>query len=379
MKRFWTLLLVTALALPSLPSNASDNGLDADVWTYGFNGIPERSTSVYPVCTTAGVITEVQTLDNLFGPAWDDSVEVANCDYDYVLVNLTGYITLDPGTYTFNFVADDGLYLKIGDQVLTTDAVDWIIKPPGGSQGVQFVVRNHYSQAVDFWFFDNEYGSFADVEILDSRGNEVNQAGLFTKTPARVPVTPPAYEGPLNLSFKTKANTCPSLIWQISGQRLTSIREFTIGGKSAKVLSSSDSLVEIELPADLSGKQRLIMGVPASSLNLTHDLVIPALSECQSTLKLFGFGTRASALNAAQLDQISDFIATGKSTRLVCVGVATTSEGSNARRLALLRAQSACKAGKLAQPDLQTSLFTSLKAGNSPQFRGVTLKLVTSR
>jgi hypothetical protein len=366
-------LLVAGAAAPVA---ADDAGLNADVYVYGFDGVPQRSTSLYPECTANGVIAEVQTLENLFGAPFQEVI-VAGCQSDYVLVHLTGYITLDSGNYTFNFSADDGLFLSIGGQVLTTDAIDWIIKPPDGSTNVSFR-SDGYSQEVDYWFFENRFGSYADVEILDSRGVEVVQEGLFSKTPKRLPVVAPSYEGPLDLALRDVTKNCQPATWQLTGKKLDGIKQITIAGKPAVIVSSSSSLIQLQAPAGLApGRHRVEYSVPGSNLSLYDFLVVRTERVCAETLKISGFASGSSALTAVDVQKIRQMVSARSAgqNQLVCVGSASYSEPT-ARTVARARAQAACR---LAAPGMRATTYISVSSSADSAVRAVTVKLATSR
>ena len=369
-------LLGVALALGVvLPAAATDDGLNAEVFLHGYGEVPQRDTGLYPPCTTNGVITEVQTLESLFGAPFQDSL-IAGCDWDYVLVHLTGYITLDPGRYTFNFVADDGLYLSIGGQMLTTDSVDWRVKPPGGSTNVPFR-SNGYSQEVDYWFFDNEFGSYADVEILDARGNEVSQVGIFSKTPRNLPVVAPSYEGPLDLVLRDVTKGCQPSTFQLSGRKLDGIKQITVGGLPAVVISSTSTLIQFQASAELApGRHRVEYSVPGSNLVLHDSLVMRATPSCSDRVKA-GFSAGSSTLATAEASKIRKLVSgrSASQSELVCVGSASASE-PGARTLARARAQAACR---LAAPGMRTTTYTSVSSSADSAVRAVTVKLATSR
>ena len=360
----------------AVPVSAADNGLNAEVYVYGFNGVPQRSQDLYPVCTTNGVISEVQTLEDLFGAPFQE-VTVAGCQGNYVLVHLTGFITLDAGNYTFNFSADDGLFLSIGGQTLTTDAVDWIIKPPGGSTNVPFSA-NGYSMAVDYWFFDNQFGSYADVQILDSRGNEVSQTGLFSKTARRVPVAAPPYEGPLNLKLQEMTKNCQPATFRVTGERLDSIKQITVGDLPVVIKTASSNMLEFELPEAVPvGRQRINYSVPVNSLNLFDFITVKDLKACSQQIKISGLPQGSAVLAAADLQKIKDLVS-GRSSgqnQLVCVGSATALEAANPRSLARARARAACQA---AAPGMKVATYISVSSKTEAQFRAVTVKLASN-
>ena len=359
-----------------VPASASDDGLNAEVYVYGFSGVPQRSKDLYPACTTNAVITEVQTLEDLFGAPFQEVI-VAGCQNDYVLVHLTGYITLDAGIYTFNFSADDGLFLSIGGQTLTNDAEDWIIKPPSGSTNVPFSA-NGYSLAVDFWFFDNEFGSYADVQILDSRGNEVSQAGLFSKSPRKVPLTAPIYEGPLNLKLQDVTRSCQPTSYQLTGDRLNSISQITVGDLPVVIKKSSSTLIEFDLPiATPQGRLRVTYSVPVNSLNLFDFITVKDLKACAQQVKISGLAQGSAALPAADLQRVKDLVS-GRSlvqNQLVCVGSATIGELANPLSLARARAKAACQA---AAPGMRVTTYISVSSKSDGQFRAVTVKLASN-
>lgn len=376
MKKLLLGVVLTGLvgaSVVALPAQAAESGLSATVYTYPQPGVPQRNASLYPVCTTNGVITQVQTLEDLFGAPYQE-VLIGGCAYDYVLVHLTGYITLNPGTYYFDFEADDGLYLSIGGQVLTSETEDWKIKPPGGSKNVPFVVSDFSSLSVDYWFFDNEFGSYADVLIRDAAGNEVSQQGIFNKSPRVLPPKERSYEGPLYLKISELKQLCLVRSWQISGQRLASIESISVAGQSAKIVSRTNSLIEFEIPAGVSaGMQRVEISVPDSGLVLVENIQVPAAKNClENKIKVTGFGLGSAEISSAGKEQISTFVSASGST-ITCVGSSLASESSNPRALARARAQAACSVAKSSNPNLKVVTFiTVLKTSATP---GVTLKL----
>lgn len=360
-------------AVVALPAQAAESGLSATVYTYPQPGVPQRSTSLYPVCTANGVITQVQTLEDLFGAPFEE-VLIGGCAYDYVLVHLTGYITLNPGTYYFDFEADDGLYLSIGGQALTSETEDWKIKPPGGSKNVPFVVSDFSSLSVDYWFFDNEYGSYADVLIRDAASNEVSQQGIFNKTPRVLPPREKSYEGPLNLKISELKQLCLVRSWHISGQRLAGVGSISVAGQSAKIVSRTDSLIEFEIPTVVAaGKQRLEISIPDSGLVLVENIQLAAAKNClKDKIKVTGFDLGLAEIGSAGKEQISAFVS-GSGSTITCVGSALAAESPNPRALARARAQAACSVAKRSNPNLKVVTYiTVLKTSATP---GVTLKL----
>jgi len=377
-------ILVAALSfllvgIVPIPSQASEPGLSAEVFKYSAAGVPDRNPDIHTRCSGGSVITEVATLEDLFGPPWDESFAVAGCRQNLVLVYLSGYIDLEPGDYTFTFTGDDGQYLKIGDQVLTTDAVDWILKPPNGSQNVPFTVQETYSLSVDFWFFDNEYGSFSDVLIKNSQGVEVPQAGLFSKTARNDRPNPAPYEGPLNLRLSAVTNPCAPATWRLTGQRLETIREIRISGELVTNRVLGDGFIDFAAPALLpEGKARITYEVPKSNLTLYDYLTLSQARTCEKNLlKVSGLGVGSSVLTSGGKASIASLVASRGTSQnqIVCVGSATANEGANPKRIARARAVAACQMAVLADPTLKPVIFTTVRKENRMQFRAVTLKL----
>lgn len=374
-------LLVSALAIgllfvPVLPSNSSSSGLKADVYIFDEEqGIPVRDPSVHEVCETLDVITTSQTLDL---PEVGAGV-VAGCQENFVLVRLTGSLTLAPGNYTFSFSGDDGQFLKLGNQVLTNDEIDWVNKASGGSQDVPYTANSASAIPVDFWFYEFGGGAFSQVTIRDNQGNVVDQSNIFSTSTVPAPTSATA-DSPVGLQLVEIKRTCNGSSWLLTGYRLSTILEIKVAGAAVPFRLVSDEKVTFESPQGITkGKHKVSYFVgEGKSTELVGTLIMKKEVSCSSTLLRFAsLATGQFQLDPASATELASYLSIGSSPkRVVCIGSAHPMEGKNGRQLALQRAEDACLKVKRSLPGVATASYGFESRIVSTAFQAVAVRVI---
>lgn len=365
------------------PAWSSYSGLKVDVYTFTENyeedldqaDLPVRNATLHSPCQTEGVVTE---LPDLMIPDVGAGV-VLGCQENFVIARITGFISLPVGNYTFTFSGDDGMYLKIGNQVLTNDEEDWILKGMGGSEDVPFTVSSSEPLPLEYWFFEFGGGAFAEVFIRDSQNQLVDQSNLFTYVPAPPAPTSASSDGPVGLRLSESLRTCDGSSWVLSGDRLGSISEIRVAGTAVDFKRVSDEKITFDAPKGLAvGRHKVSFFVGSNlSTELVYSLVFKKEASCSSSLiRLTGLSLGQSQLGPANASELTAQIKSGSSPkRVTCIGSAHSWESENAQKLALQRAEGACKLVRLLSPGVKTQSYGFVGRFMSPNYQAVALRV----
>lgn len=201
-KLLFVLFLAFAPILTFTPTAKADpvQGLGVDVYTFDPSALPDRQA--YTLCEGESVWTSVPNLD----ADWGGDV-VAGCQYDFVLIHYTGFLTAPKsGDVTFQSWADDGFSFSL-DGVPVID--DWTLKGCSGSSATVPMVAGQ-SYKFDAWWY--EFGGGACNRLFwDAEGEGMNvvSPSVFS----REPVVPPAFlSKPVGLNGVVSGTTV-DLVW----------------------------------------------------------------------------------------------------------------------------------------------------------------------
>jgi hypothetical protein len=201
-KLLFVLFLTFAPILTFTPTAKADpvQGLGVSVYTFDPSALPERQA--YTICEGESVWTSVPNID----ADWGGDV-VAGCQYNFVLIHYTGFLTSPKsGDITFQSWADDGFTFSLDGQVVIDD---WFPKGCSGSSATVPMVAGQ-SYKFDAWWY--EFGGGACNRLwwdAEGEGMSVVSPSVFS----REPVVPPAFlSKPVGLNGVVSGTTV-DLVW----------------------------------------------------------------------------------------------------------------------------------------------------------------------
>lgn len=372
------LVSIAALAglflIPVIPSHSSETGLKADVYIFDPGAeMPSRNPADFQRCVVPGVITESANLNF-------ESVGagvLAGCQENFVIIRLTGFISLPEGNYTFSFDGDDGMYLKIAGQELTNDEVDWVLKGDGGSENVPFTSLTGEPMPLEYWFFEWGGGAFAEVTIRDIQGQEIDQSNIFF--PSIAP-TSAGDDTPVGMQLVETKRTCNGSSWSLYGERLTTISEIRVAGQPVVLTSVSDQRITFEAPKALtvgSHKVSYFAG-DSKATEFVGSMLYKKESNCSSTLLRYpGLSTGQSSFGSTNKAELSAFLKSGTAPkRVVCTGSAYAFESDQAQMLALGRARAACQSVRELYPAVSTQVHGFVSKLVTPSYQAVAIRVI---
>lgn len=201
-KLLFVLFLAFAPILTFTPTAQAEptQGLGVSVYTFEPSALPEKQA--YTVCEGDSVWTSVPNID----ADWGGDV-VAGCQYDFVLIHYTGFLTSPKsGDITFQSWADDGFTFSLDGQVVIDD---WFPKGCSGSAATVPMVAGQ-SYKFDAWWY--EFGGGACNRLswdAEGEGMSVVSAQAFSGEPV---VPEPFLSKPLGLNGSV-SGTSVDLVW----------------------------------------------------------------------------------------------------------------------------------------------------------------------
>lgn len=218
--------------------------------------------------------------------------------------------------------------------------------------------------------------SLWSVRVLASNVVGNSSYTIFTYTP------PVPYSGPLVTSFSPREldSTKPNVV-RMAGLRLAQVSDLFIGSLQLTFARAANGDLIVTVPKLPSGVYDLRIVYDQGSM-LTHQSALSVLGSvteaATKSLLISNFDGDSSRLPVSATSLIKEFLGSASEvTKVRCIG-STSGMRVNARdrRLALNRAQAACRVIKKIDPRINTEVVSNPGSGVGPKFRSVNVQLL---